>query len=210
MRGMTPCAPPRAHRDVHPPQGHRAAAAAARAEDMYRVLEVLFRRPTSERARHPWTTPGPRPIALVASLARRLRAARATVTPATRTPWTWRRTRMPESLSAGAVLHRGTLTLPSGSPWPCSRTAPTAARALSVRERFQADPQHLERRWRLREPVVRGVFADPQTVAGLVALWSSRVAWPGQLPPRRRALGRGAQDRVAEPRVAGGAGRAGA
>lgn len=99
------------------------------AKDMYHMLEVLFgEETTSERAPAPVDDPGAATDALVADLARRLRAAGATVHTGYAHAVDMAAHADAESLSAGwRSCTAGTTTLPSGSPWPCSRTAPTAA-----------------------------------------------------------------------------------
>ena len=140
------------------------------AKDMYHMLEVLFgEETTSERAPAPVDDPGDATDALVADLARRLRAAGATVHTGYAHAVDMAAHADAESLSAGAVLHRGDDDAPVRIPVALQSDGSDRSRALSVRERSRLIPQHLERAgWNYVSLWSVEVFTDPQTVAGLV------------------------------------------
>ena len=140
------------------------------AKDMYHMLEVLFgEETTSERAPAPVDDPGAATDALVADLARRLRAAGATVHTGYAHAVDMAAHADAESLSAGAVLHRGDDDAPVRIPVALQSDGSDRSRALSVRERSRLIPQHLERAgWNYVSLWSVEVFTDPQTVAGLV------------------------------------------
>ena len=137
---------------------------------MYHMLEVLFgEETTSERAPAPVDDPGDATDALVADLARRLRAAGATVHTGYAHAVDMAAHADAESLSAGAVLHRGDDDAPVRIPVALQSDGSDRSRALSVRERSRLIPQHLERAgWNYVSLWSVEVFTDPQTVAGLV------------------------------------------
>ncbi|WP_431696219.1 hypothetical protein [Kocuria rhizophila] len=169
------------------------------AKDMYHMLEVLFgEETTSERAPAPVDDPGAATDALVADLARRLRAAGATVHTGYAHAVDMAAHADAESLSAGAVLHRGDDDAPVRIPVALQSDGSDRSRALSVRERFRLIPQHLERAgWNYVSLWSVEVFTDPQTVAGLVQRYlglSGGVAGAAAAPAP--GAGQGSADRV--------------
>lgn len=169
------------------------------AKDMYHMLEVLFgEETTSERAPAPVDDPGDATDALVADLARRLRAAGATVHTGYAHAVDMAAHADAESLSAGAVLHRGDDDAPVRIPVALQSDGSDRSRALSVRERFRLIPQHLERAgWNYVSLWSVEVFTDPQTVAGLVQRYlglSGGVAGAAAAPAP--GAGQGSADRV--------------
>ncbi|MDR7374787.1 hypothetical protein J2X28_001779 [Kocuria rhizophila] len=169
------------------------------AKDMYHMLEVLFgEETTSERAPAPVDDPGDATDALVADLARRLRAAGATVHTGYAHAVDMAAHADAESLSAGAVLHRGDDDAPVRIPVALQSDGSDRSRALSVRERSRLIPQHLERAgWNYVSLWSVEVFTDPQTVAGLVQRYlglSGGVAGAAAAPAP--GAGQGSADRV--------------
>lgn len=169
------------------------------AKDMYHMLEVLFgEETTSERAPAPVDDPGAATDALVADLARRLRAAGATVHTGYAHAVDMAAHADAESLSAGAVLHRGDDDAPVRIPVALQSDGSDRSRALSVRERSRLIPQHLERAgWNYVSLWSVEVFTDPQTVAGLVQRYlglSGGVAGAAAAPAP--GAGQGSADRV--------------
>ena len=169
------------------------------AKDMYHMLEVLFgEETTSERAPAPVDDPGATTDALVADLARRLRAAGATVHTGYAHAVDMAAHADAESLSAGAVLHRGDDDAPVRIPVALQSDGSDRSRALSVRERSRLIPQHLERAgWNYVSLWSVEVFTDPQTVAGLVQRYlglSGGVAGAAAAPAP--GAGQGSADRV--------------
>ena len=169
------------------------------AKDKYHMLEVLFgEETTSERAPAPVDDPGAATDALVADLARRLRAAGATVHTGYAHAVDMAAHADAESLSAGAVLHRGDDDAPVRIPVALQSDGSDRSRALSVRERSRLIPQHLERAgWNYVSLWSVEVFTDPQTVAGLVQRYlglSGGVAGAAAAPAP--GAGQGSADRV--------------
>ncbi|WP_233542733.1 hypothetical protein [Kocuria tytonis] len=140
------------------------------AKDMYHMLEVLFgEETTSERAVVTAEDTDAAPDALVGDLARRLRAAGATVHTGYAHAVDMAAHAEAESLSAGAVLQRSAPDAPVRIPVAMRSDGSQRSRALSVRERSRLIPQQLERAgWNYVSLWSVEVFTDPQTVAGLV------------------------------------------
>lgn len=140
------------------------------AKDMYHMLEVLFGdNTTSERAAAESEDSPEAPDALVDDLARRLRAAGATVHTGYAHAVDVAAYAQTESLSAGAVLHSGADDEAVRIPVALRSDGSDRSRALSVRERSRLIPQQLERAgWNYVSLWSVEVFTDPQTVAGLV------------------------------------------
>lgn len=140
------------------------------AKDMYHMLEVLFGdNTTSERAAAESEDSPEAPDALVDDLARRLRAAGATVHTGYAHAVDVAAYAQTESLSAGAVLHSGADDEAVRIPVALRSDGSDHSRALSVRERSRLIPQQLERAgWNYVSLWSVEVFTDPQTVAGLV------------------------------------------
>ena len=169
------------------------------AKDMYHMLEVLFgEETTSERAPAPVDDPGAATDALVADLARRLRAAGATVHTGYAHAVDMAAHADAESLSAGAVLHRGDDDAPVRIPVALQSDGSDRSRALSVRERFRLIPQHLERAgWNYVSLWSVEVFTDPQTVAGLVQRYLGLPGGEaGSAAAQAPGAGQGSADRV--------------
>ena len=169
------------------------------AKDMYHMLEVLFgEETTSERAPAPVDDPGATTDALVADLARRLRAAGATVHTGYAHAVDMAAHADAESLSAGAVLHRGDDDAPVRIPVALQSDGSDRSRALSVRERSRLIPQHLERAgWNYVSLWSVEVFTDPQTVAGLVQRYLGLPGGEaGSAAAQAPGAGQGSADRV--------------
>ena len=169
------------------------------AKDMYHMLEVLFgEETTSERAPAPVDDPGAATDALVADLARRLRAAGATVHTGYAHAVDMAAHADAESLSAGAVLHRGDDDAPVRIPVALQSDGSDRSRALSVRERSRLIPQHLERAgWNYVSLWSVEVFTDPQTVAGLVQRYLGLPGGEaGSAAAQAPGAGQGSADRV--------------
>ena len=169
------------------------------AKDMYHMLEVLFgEETTSERAPAPVDDPGDATDALVADLARRLRAAGATVHTGYAHAVDMAAHADAESLSAGAVLHRGDDDAPVRIPVALQSDGSDRSRALSVRERSRLIPQHLERAgWNYVSLWSVEVFTDPQTVAGLVQRYLGLPGGEaGSAAAPAPGAGQGSADRV--------------
>ena len=155
------------------------------AQDMYRMLELLFgEATTSEKARAPAAETGPASDALVADLAARLRQAGATVHTDYAGSIDVVAYAHTESLSAGAAVAGGEGEEPLRIPVAMESDGSEAQRGLSVRERSRLVPQHLERAgWNHVSLWSVEVFTDPQTVASLVCRYLGLGAAPAAGAP---------------------------